>query len=557
MHRLRKAFENNEIYIRNIAVIYAVVFIFIILITTSSRTIEMENQNYISIMTADKIILDNSKTIKNVKLPYDIEDALTKTVYVDISVPKNPYKIAALSFIASQSNVTIYNNEKSIYSHTYLTKQNVKNSGSGRVFCPLFNIKQGDKIRIKLDKINDAEFNSVDKIYLQSAVMTEHDYIPRNKLIFGITMGLFMSGVLLLIAAIVYTSFGASIKSLIYLSSFIISSSGWALSSSKMMQIFTSNWELMYAVEYMCLYAIPVSLWGFLDSNWKRRHKIGKIGFVISYIFFAGALTLKAFGIYDFYQSVIIFQWSSILSGGILSYIILKKVYGNSKSLKLFYFSALTVIIVGVYEIFLFYKFPTYDSLENKIIYALAFMIIVMLANYVSSSRSFLEKLLEDKVYRELAYKDALTGLGNRTKFERDILELETKIKFKKLIFIVADVNYLKNINDTMGHVVGDLAIKTIGESIKTVFEKIGGIYRVGGDEFCIIVQDKDSEYVKIKLEELDEILLCTELGFPISISYGFEEHDFKKHDSLMKLYKSADDRMYETKSFYRKMADI
>lgn len=557
MHRLRKAFENNEIYIQNIAVIYAVVLICIILITTSSRTIEMENQNYISIMTADKIILDNSKTIKNVKLPYDIEDALTKTVYVDISVPKNPYKIAALSFIASQSNVTIYNNEKSIYSHTYLTKQNVKNSGSGRVFCPLFNIKQGDKIRIKLDKINDAEFNSVDKIYLQSAVMTEHDYIPRNKLIFGITMGLFMSGVLLLIAAIVYTSFGASIKSLIYLSSFIISSSGWALSSSKMMQIFTSNWELMYAVEYMCLYAIPVSLWGFLDSNWKRRHKIGKIGFVISYIFFAGALTLKAFGIYDFYQSVIIFQWSSILSGGILSYIILKKVYGNSKSLKLFYFSALTVIIVGVYEIFLFYKFPTYDSLENKIIYALAFMIIVMLANYVSSSRSFLEKLLEDKVYRELAYKDALTGLGNRTKFERDILELETKIKFKKLIFIVADVNYLKNINDTMGHVVGDLAIKTIGESIKTVFEKIGGIYRVGGDEFCIIVQDKDSEYVKIKLEELDEILLCTELGFPISISYGFEEHDLKKHDSLMKLYKSADDRMYETKSFYRKMADI
>lgn len=557
MHRLRKAFENNEIYIRNIAVIYAVVLIFIILITTSSRTIEMENQNYISIMTADKIILDNSKTIKNVKLPYDIEDALTKTVYVDISVPKNPYKIAALSFIASQSNVTIYNNEKSIYSHTYLTKQNVKNSGSGRVFCPLFNIKQGDKIRIKLDKINDAEFNSVDKIYLQSAVMTEHDYIPRNKLIFGITMGLFMSGVLLLIAAIVYTSFGASIKSLIYLSSFIISSSGWALSSSKMMQIFTSNWELMYAVEYMCLYAIPVSLWGFLDSNWKRRHKIGRIGFVISYIFFAGALTLKAFGIYDFYQSVIIFQWSSILSGGILSYIILKKVYGNSKSLKLFYFSALTVIIVGVYEIFLFYKFPTYDSLENKIIYALAFMIIVMLANYVSSSRSFLEKLLEDKVCRELAYKDALTGLGNRTKFERDILELETKIKFKKLIFIVADVNYLKNINDTMGHVVGDLAIKTIGESIKTVFEKIGGIYRVGGDEFCIIVQDKDSEYVKIKLEEVDEILLCTELGFPISISYGFEQYDLNKHDSLMKLYKSADDRMYETKSFYRKMADI
>lgn len=557
MHRLRKAFENNERYARNIAVIYAVVLIFIILTTTSSRTIEMENQNYISIMTADKIILDNSKTIDNVKLPYDIENDLAKTVYVDISIPKNPYKIAALSFIASQSNVTIYHNKEPIYNHIYLAKPNVENSGSGRVFCPLFNIKQGDKIRIELDKINDAEFNSVDKIYLQNAVMTEHDYIPRNKLIFGITMGLFMSGVLLLIAAVVYTSFGASIKSLIYLSSFIISSSGWALSSSKMMQIFTSNWEMMYSIEYMCLYAIPVSLWGFLDSNWKRRHKIGKIGFLISYIFFVGALTVKAFGIYDFYESVVIFQWSSILSGGILTYIIFKKVYGNSKSLKLFYFSALTVIIVGVYEIFLFYKFPTYDSLENKIIYALAFMVIVMLANYVSSSRSFLEKLLEDKVYRELAYKDALTGLGNRAKFERDILELETKIKFKKLIFIVADVNYLKNINDTMGHVVGDLAIKTIGESIKAVFENIGGIYRVGGDEFCIIVKDKDTEYVKLMLEEVDEILLCTELGFPISISYGFEQYDLNKHDSLMKLYKSADDRMYETKSFYRKMADI
>ena len=557
MQRLRKAFEKNKIYIRNIATIYVVVIIFIIVTTTSSRTKELEELKYISIINADKITLDNSKIIENVPLPYEIKDSSVKKVYVDISIPQNAYKISALSFIASQNNVIIYHNEKSIYEHIYTFKPNVKNSGSGRVFCPLFNIKQGDKIRIKLEKINDVKFNSVDKIYLQSAVMTEQDYIPINKLIFAITMGLFMAGILLLIAAIVYTSFGASIKSLIYLSSFIIASSGWSLSSSKMFQLFTSNWELIYALEYICLYSIPVSLWGFLDSNWKRRHKIGKIGFFISYVFFVGTLTLKAFGIYDFYQSIIIFQWSAILSGGILIYIIFKKVYGNSKSLKLFYFSALSVIIVGVYEIFLFYKFPTYDSLENKIIYALAFMIIVMLANYVSSSRSFLEKLLEDKVYRELAYKDALTGLGNRAKFESDILELETTIKFKKLIFIVADVNYLKNINDTMGHVVGDLAIKTIGESIKTVFENIGGIYRVGGDEFCIIVQDENAEKIKDKLEEVDEILLCTELGFPISISYGFEEYDFNKHDSLMKLYKSADDRMYETKNFYRKMADI
>ena len=70
-----------------------------------------------------------------------------------------------------------------------------------------------------------------------------------------------------------------------------------------------------------------------------------------------------------------------------------------------------------------------------------------------------------------MAFKDALTGAGNRTKFEADMERFEMlKRDSGSFILVVADANCLKKINDTMGHIIGDLAIKTMADSLKRVF---------------------------------------------------------------------------------------
>ena len=76
----------------------------------------------------------------------------------------------------------------------------------------------------------------------------------------------------------------------------------------------------------------------------------------------------------------------------------------------------------------------------------------------------------------ELAYKDGLTGVGNRTLFKEKIAELEeNKNDTNEIIFVMFDVNDLKYINDKMGHQTGDQLIVMGAEIIKNSFEGLGG----------------------------------------------------------------------------------
>lgn len=88
---------------------------------------------------------------------------------------------------------------------------------------------------------------------------------------------------------------------------------------------------------------------------------------------------------------------------------------------------------------------------------------------------------------------DAITGLYNRNYLE-EIRETICYSKFKNISLILIDIDNLKNINDNYGHLEGDKAIEIVGNSIKNNIrtEDIG--IRYGGDEFIIILFNKDTK---------------------------------------------------------------
>lgn len=552
-------FEKYKKNIIKILIFYCIICILgVISITVFRYGAEEKEKSYIELDTAEKIFVDGVAEAVSIRLPYYVKDKASNDIDIYIKIPENEYKVPAISFVANHKNIWIYHNGRLIYDRVYKEPVKGESSGSGNVFCPLVGAKAGDDLRIKLERINDINLNAVGEMYLKSALLTEKSYMNENSILFTISLGLFMAGVLMLIVALIYTRFGATIPSIIYIASFSIASSTWILCNSKMAQVVTSNWELIYVAEYIGLYSIPLLLWGFLNSNWKKTSQLAEFTMILDLVFLGVALTTRLFGIFDFYDFLVGYQVLAIINILSLIYVMKYKVYGEFIPLKLFYFSCIFLASTGIIAIFIFYKTPNYDALQHHLIFGMVMMIFVMAIGYVTSSKKSIELLLEDKIYRELAYKDALTELGNRAKFEKD-LEMfeEIKLELDNLIFIIADANYLKNINDTMGHLVGDMAIKTMAKAIKESFEYIEEIYRIGGDEFCIIIKNSSIELVQKRLEKVDEILLCTDMGFPISISYGFEQYDVNNHDSLMKLYKIADAKMYETKAFYRKIADI
>ncbi|MDX1918609.1 MAG: sensor domain-containing diguanylate cyclase [Candidatus Caenarcaniphilales bacterium] len=123
------------------------------------------------------------------------------------------------------------------------------------------------------------------------------------------------------------------------------------------------------------------------------------------------------------------------------------------------------------------------------------------------------------------AKTDGLTGLFNKASFH-DYLEQEVERSKRSgldLSVILVDMDYLKKINDTYGHMVGDEMIRLLGSKLKQVLRQVDTIARFGGDEFGVILPDTPLKGAKQLAERLvDEILISSHplAGF-LSASLG------------------------------------
>lgn len=146
---------------------------------------------------------------------------------------------------------------------------------------------------------------------------------------------------------------------------------------------------------------------------------------------------------------------------------------------------------------------------------------------------------------RSQAYIDGLTGLGNRTAYEDHIRRLEDAIKAGKASFTVVlfDLNGLKEINDGYGHARGDQVIIAAAADLKQAFEG-GKVYRIGGDEFVVIVEGQDLETVSRTAEQLEE-------SSRVSMSKGCAAYDPDADDGYDPVFIRADNAMYDDKRAY------
>jgi len=157
-----------------------------------------------------------------------------------------------------------------------------------------------------------------------------------------------------------------------------------------------------------------------------------------------------------------------------------------------------------------------------------------------------------DKAYKEILI-DPLTKAYNRKAFEKDLGALLNIGKNKNLDMALAmvDLDDFKIVNDTYGHLVGDFVLKKIVEIIKKLIRKENKIYRIGGDEFVIILNRVNIKQAQSIIKRIVETIKKTKLKYKdsfidISVSIGLTMH--KKGDTKDSLIKRADDALYESK---------
>jgi len=146
-----------------------------------------------------------------------------------------------------------------------------------------------------------------------------------------------------------------------------------------------------------------------------------------------------------------------------------------------------------------------------------------------------------------LSYHDQLTGLYNRRFFEEELNRLDTARNLP-ISIIMGDVNGLKLVNDSLGHVAGDELLRKSAELIKSVCRADDIIARIGGDEFVVLLPKTDESEVEKIVKRLNDLVMKeSDRNVVFSISFGYDTKN-NKDGLIQDVQANAENHMYRHK---------
>lgn len=190
----------------------------------------------------------------------------------------------------------------------------------------------------------------------------------------------------------------------------------------------------------------------------------------------------------------------------------------------------------------------------------LVFIICLAVSSQLETYR-LLENGLKFDIISSLAYSDGLTGLGNRTAYLEQLEAYASgETGISKLGIVFLDVNNLKKVNDNQGHEKGDELITVAARIISDSFGKLGKSYRIGGDEFCVLMtglglQDMYERGLLEFQKLVDEANKAKWYTYEIQIANGFSICDMIERQKIDEAVMAADGAMYANKKMLKSRA--
>lgn len=216
--------------------------------------------------------------------------------------------------------------------------------------------------------------------------------------------------------------------------------------------------------------------------------------------------------------------------------------------------------ISALFEMMRYSQSDHMDRAEYLRVGMLVFIICLAVSSQLETYR-LLENGLKFDIISSLAYSDGLTGLGNRTAYLEQLEAYasgETGISQLGIVFL--DVNNLKKVNDNQGHEKGDELITVASRIISDSFGKFGKSYRIGGDEFCVLMtglglQDMYERGLLEFQKLIDEANKAKWYPYEIQIANGFSICDIIERQKIDEAVMAADGAMYANKKMLKSRA--
>ena len=482
-------------------------------------------------------------------------------------IPYSP----VLRFKTYQSFVEVFRDGKKIYSNSESNYKEHKLVGSGVHFVYLgISLVKGKTLELKFYFSEDDIWNVLPTFEVLPSNYAFGDFYARHSIALVIGLFLVLFGILTLFLSAGMIFYRMKFFQIMMIGFLSICLGIWTLCFTKVFQLFSYDFAFNTSLEYSCLYISPLPLYLLLLHM--RYKQIGKI-------LWRGLITVASIGILIFVTTSILNYTDTVHFPQSLwvfhAYVILCVVYLfaaviSKKSLldTPTKFLAAGIFTFGTFAILELVRFHvmTFFRLEHTMlgitwlpIGTLSFIILLVMSYIVYTYRLMSAKTEKD-VLKEIAYRDSLTGIYNRTKCQQifDILDASTA----DFAIVSIDMNGLKLVNDRYGHHEGDQLIKAFAMSFHDAFAEIGTSIRMGGDEFLAIIRIEHIDEIEVALAKMKvyQERNSKKLLTPLEAAYGVAyRHEFSNGANTNsenaeladseKVYQLADERMYAMKS--------
>ena len=169
---------------------------------------------------------------------------------------------------------------------------------------------------------------------------------------------------------------------------------------------------------------------------------------------------------------------------------------------------------------------PVFLPIQNPVETTTVFMSIVLMSTF-----GYAFSLVNNSQHRQLiqlATKDPLTGAGNRRALEAKLEDVILKSQRQPTVasLIMLDLDHFKAVNDAHGHATGDQILKSLTKIIELRIRVTDSLFRIGGEEFVIVLDGQDREQAQHLAEQLRTLVEANELApdRDVTISLGVAE---------------------------------
>ena len=331
---------------------------------------------------------------------------------------------------------------------------------------------------------------------------------------------------------------------------------------------FVSDKDYFFSImEYVSLYLIPLSISILLFTTHPNTARIRQLIILVTNIILPVSFRLiHLFKISHIASFVIPIQLISIIEIIIILPPLLSDLYKKDKERRLsdtytginsdkyLLLGFIIMIAFAFAEIIKFNFTRFHESNESANMFmnisfltlGMLYFIICLFIYYFLNGIEHMNDNNLKKHLEGLAYTDALTGLMNRAKSTQYIVSLDVPYALVSL-----DLDRLKYVNDTYGHIEGDKMIKAFADILRKSFEGASLIGRMGGDEFLVVYEkpdayvcDKSIQMLKENMNEFNKENDIFTLSASAGYAYSYEVDD----GNFESVFYLADSRMYEMK---------